>query len=158
MPSPAITLPPAGLCTCSKVRGLARRLTTRYDAALAPHGLTVTQYALLATLARAQAPLPVVELARRLAMDRSTTSRLAAPLEAAGLLTRADPLDGGDPRARPLALTASGRRRLLAAVPAWRNAQREVDALLGEALCTQLNTTAEAALAALADVGDEEER
>jgi DNA-binding MarR family transcriptional regulator len=77
------------------------------------HGLTVTQYAALATLARAS-DAPVAELARRLQMERTTTTRLVAPLLAGGLLAR---LDGrkirGDGRARPLRLTskASTTRR-----------------------------------------------
>jgi DNA-binding MarR family transcriptional regulator len=143
--------PPAGLCTCSKVRGLARRLTGLYDTALAAHGLTVTQYAALAVLARAGEPLAVSDLARRLQLDRTTTSRLVAPLESAGLVVRASARgDGGDRRARPLRLTSSGRRRLRAAVPAWRAAQAEVARLLGAPLHEALHRVAESAGRALA--------
>jgi DNA-binding MarR family transcriptional regulator len=145
-----IDLPPAGACTCHKVRSLARRLTGLYDAALGAHGLTVTQYSALVTLVRADAPVPVVELARRLQMDRTTTSRLVGPLEAAGLVMRADGGKGRvDPRSRPLLLTAKGRRRLGAAIPAWRAAQRDVDALLGERLRASLDRAADAAGVAL---------
>ena len=97
-----VALPAPESSTCAKVRGLARRLTGLYDVALSAHGLTVTQYAALATLARASDALPVAELARRLQMERTTTTRLVAPLLAGGLLAR---LDGrkilGDGRARP---------------------------------------------------------
>lgn len=145
-------LPPAGLCTCSKVRGLARRLTGLYDAELAPHGLTVTQYAALAVLARAGEPLPVAALARKLQMDRTTTSRLVVPLESDGLLARVAPgRSAGDARSRPLGLTAKGRRRLRAAVPAWRAAQAEVARLLGASLEGDLHRVADAAGRALAD-------
>jgi DNA-binding MarR family transcriptional regulator len=62
---------------------LARRLTALYDAKLARHGLTVTQYAALAMLMHAPRPLSVAALARRLQMDRTTTSawwvRFGAP-------------------------------------------------------------------------------
>jgi DNA-binding MarR family transcriptional regulator len=144
-------LPVAGMCTCSKVRGLARRLTGLYDTALAPHGLTVTQYAALAVLARAAAPLAVADLARRLQMDRTTTSRLVGPLERLGLIGRADDGAAGiDLRARPLRVTAKGQRRLLAAVPAWRDAQRTVERLLGASLRDELHRVAEAAGLALA--------
>jgi DNA-binding MarR family transcriptional regulator len=147
----ANALPPAGLCTCSKVRGLARRLTGLYDAALAPHGLTVTQYAALAVLARAREPLTVSDLATRLQLDRTTTSRLVAPLESAGLVVRVTARgDDGDRRARPLGLTSSGRRRLRAAVPAWRAAQGEVTRLLGAPLHQALHRVAESAGRALA--------
>lgn len=153
-PAPAALadrLAPTGLCTCSKVRGLARRLTGLYDAALAPHGLTVTQYAALAVLARARQPLAVSDLARYLQMDRTTTSRLVAPLESAGLVGRASARGvGSDRRAHPLGLTPSGRRRLRAAVPAWRAAQEEVVRLLGAPLHGALHRAADAAGRALA--------
>ena len=144
------------VCTCHRVRSLARRLTVLYDAALAEHGLTVTQYAALVTLARSTAPVPVAELARRLQMDRTTTSRLVGPLEAAGLLARANTGTGrGDARSRPLHVTTKGRRRLGAAVPAWRAAQSEVNAILGERLRASLDRDAEAACGALAAATDE---
>jgi DNA-binding MarR family transcriptional regulator len=144
------------VCTCHRVRSLARRLTVLYDAALAEHGLTVTQYAALVTLARSTAPVPVAELARRLQMDRTTTSRLVGPLEAAGLLARANTGKGrGDARSRPLQVTTKGRRRLGAAVPAWRAAQSEVNAILGERLRASLDRDADAACGALAAATDE---
>jgi len=151
----AAPLPAAGSCTCSQVRGLARRLTGVYDAALAQHGLTVTQYAALITLARAAQPLAVGELAQRLQMDRSTTTRLLAPLERAGLVAQpvAAHARGGeraDHRARPLRLTPRGERRLRAAVPAWTVAQQQVDALLGATLSKSLTRVARAATRALA--------
>ena len=142
-------LPPAGSCICSRVRGLARRLTALYDAALAPHGLTVTQFAALAALLRSAEPLAVADLARRLQMDRTTTSRLVGPLEAEGLVARVDTARG-DARSRPLRATARGRRRIEAAMPAWQEAQRSVGSILGERLCATLHRSAEAAGRALA--------
>jgi DNA-binding MarR family transcriptional regulator len=144
----------AGSCTCSRVRGLARRLTALYDTALAPHRLTVTQYAALVTLHRAGGPLAVADLARRLQMDRTTTSRLVGPLESDGLIGRDDGAGGVDAavdsRARPLRLTTKGRRRLRAAVPAWRDAQRELERRLGASLHAELERVAESAGRALA--------
>jgi len=151
-------MPPAGLCTCSKVRGLARRLTALYDAALAPHGLTVTQYAALATLARSSEPLAVAELARRLQMDRTTTTRLVGPLEADGLVARTEARPArADARTRPLQLTLKGRRRLGAAIPAWQAAQREVEDILGEPLRLTLHRAADAASRSLAEAAFEPE-
>jgi DNA-binding MarR family transcriptional regulator len=142
----------AGPCTCSRVRELARRLTALYDAALAPHGLTVTQFAALAALHRADAPLAVADLARRLQMDRTTTSRLVVPLESEGLVARTEERGAGaDARARPLRLSAQGRRRLLAAVPAWRIAQQRVERQLGAPLHAELQRVAVAAGRALAE-------
>jgi DNA-binding MarR family transcriptional regulator len=140
------SLPAGGRCTCFKVRRLARQLTALYDDALAGSGLTVTQYAALSTLARAEGPLPVARLARVLGMDRTTTSRLVNPLERDGLLARADCVQAGvDARARPLVITGEGKRRLRAAIPGWELAQREVARLLGHELDASLRSVADAA-------------
>ena len=153
-----LPLPARGSCTCSKVRGLARRLTGMYDAALAPHGLTVTQYAALVAIARAEGALAVADLAQRLQMDRTTTSRLVGPLERAGLVARVDGRKArgesmrGDARMRPLQLTAKGERRLRSATPAWQDVQSRVDALLGTRLQATLMQAADAAGQALAKV------
>lgn len=153
-----LPLPARGSCTCSKVRGLARRLTVMYDTALAPHGLTVTQYAALVAVARAEGALAVADLAQRLQMDRTTTSRLMGPLERAGLVARVDGRKArgesmrGDARTRPLQLTAKGERRLRSATPAWQDVQSRVDALLGTRLQATLMQSADAAGRALAEV------
>jgi hypothetical protein len=49
-PLPAQELGP---CLCSQVRRTARRLSSLYDAALSCEELTITQYSLLANIARA---------------------------------------------------------------------------------------------------------
>jgi hypothetical protein len=116
------SLPPAGRCTCFKVRRLARQLTARYDSALAGSGLTVTQYAALSTLARADEPLPVARLARELGMDRTTTSRLVHPLERDGRLARADCAAGCRCARSSLVITGGGGR--LRGYPGWELSQR----------------------------------
>jgi DNA-binding MarR family transcriptional regulator len=129
-----------------------------YDAALTPHGLTVTQYAALVAVARAEGALAVADLALRLQMDRTTTSRLVGPLERAGLVARVDGRKAhgermhGDARTRPLRLTAKGERRLRSATPAWQDVQSRVDALLGPHLQTNLMQATDAAGRALAAV------
>ena len=127
-----------------------------YDAALAPHGLTVTQYAALVAIARVDSALAVADLAQRLQMDRTTTSRLVGPLERAGLVARVDARKArgerlrGDARMRPLQLTAKGERRLRSAIPAWQEVQSRVDTLLGTRLQVTLMQAADAAGRALA--------
>jgi DNA-binding MarR family transcriptional regulator len=129
-----------------------------YDSALAPHGLTVTQYAALVSVARAEGAIAVADLAQRLQMDRTTTSRLVVPLERAGLVARVDGRKAsgkrmlGDARTRPLQLTAKGERRLRSATPAWQDVQSRVDDLLGTRLQATLMQAADAAGRALADV------
>lgn len=137
-------MPAAGSCTCFKVRRLARRLTALYDDALARSGLTVTQYSALATLARAADPMTVARLSQALGMDRTTTSRMVNPLERDGLVERASG-EGIDARARPLAITREGRRRLQAAVAGWEQAQQAVALALGPRLDTSLREVTDAA-------------
>jgi DNA-binding MarR family transcriptional regulator len=72
--------------------------------------------------------MSIGHLAARLAMDRTTLSREAAPLVRAGLVEEEA---GEDRRRRMLTLSPEGRARLEAARPAWREAQRRVRAELG---------------------------
>lgn len=137
-------LPVAGSCTCFKVRRLARRLTALYDEALARSGLTVTQYSALVTLARAGDAMTIAQLGQALGMDRTTTSRMVNPLERDGLVTRIN-AEAADARARPLAITGAGRRRLHAAVNGWEQAQQAVAQALGPRLDASLRELADAA-------------
>ena len=131
-------------CTCARLRKLARRVTRIYDAHLAPQSLKVTQYSLLANAARGERT--VSEFAAELEMDRSTLSRNLAPLAAQGWV---EVSIGADPRSRSIRVTAAGRRKLKAALPLWRKAQCEVEAVLGETGVGELHRRIERALAAL---------
>ena len=120
---------PTDACTAAKVRRLARRVTQIYDDALAPHGLTIGQMGLLASLSRWQG-IGIAALAQRLGADPSTVSRLVRPLEAMGLIAIApDPDDG---RTRLVTLTEAGATRRRAAGTAWSAAQAEMAERLGE--------------------------
>jgi DNA-binding MarR family transcriptional regulator len=142
MPDPS-ALPNFG-CTCARLRKLSRRLTRIYDAHLAAAGIKVTQYSLLANAARGERALS--ELAAELDMDRSTLSRNLAPLAAQGWVSVSV---GADPRSRMIGVTAAGRRKLKAALPLWRKAQCETEALLGASNVGALHRRIERALAAL---------
>lgn len=116
-------------CTAAKVRRLARRITQIYDEALAPHGLTVGQIGLLASLRRRQG-IAIGALAERLSADASTVSRLLKPLENAGYVTLdADP---GDGRAKLVRLTEAGHARRRDAAAGWTEAQQRVRTALGD--------------------------
>lgn len=141
--SPASTVPHFG-CTCARLRRLARRMTRIYDAHLAPQSIKVTQYSLLANAARGERT--VSEFAAELEMDRSTLSRNLAPLVAQGWVSMSI---GADPRCRSISVTAAGRRKLKAALPLWRRAQCEIEAILGAADVGALHRNIERALAAL---------
>ena len=119
----------ADLCTAAKVRRLARRISQIYDDALTPHGLTIGQMGLLASLSRRHG-IGIGALAQKLSSDASTISRLVRPLEQAGLLEIApDPEDG---RGRLVRLTELGAERRRAAAAGWEAAQARMGELLGE--------------------------
>lgn len=114
-------------CYAANVRRAALALTSLYDAALAPHGLKVTQYSLLHAVKRHGRP-NLTALAGATGLDRSTLGRNLRVLEAMGLVALAP---GEDQRDRVAALTEEGRARLRAAAPAWSSAQQAVERVLG---------------------------
>lgn len=120
-------------CLAAQLRAGSRLLGRAYDEALAPSGLTATQFSVLARLSAG--PMSVAVLAEALDTERSGMSRNLQLLEAAGLVTRAKP-DGG--RGRLVRLTAEGASRLASAMPLWRAIQARLNGRLGGALCTEL--------------------
>jgi DNA-binding MarR family transcriptional regulator len=108
----------------------ARVVNRHYDRALAPIGITTTQYAILSRIAR-EGGQPLGVLAGRLALDRTTLSRELKPLVAAGLLGEAR--DASDARRRVVRLTPRGRGILRRAGPLWSRAQSELTASFGDA-------------------------
>lgn len=84
-------------------------LHRRSDARFAPFGVTADQFVLLATLARG-GTLTQGDLARRMPSDPSTVRAMLVLLEERGLVQRdRHPTDS---RARTVALTAAGRRKV----------------------------------------------
>jgi DNA-binding MarR family transcriptional regulator len=132
--NPAATDPPAPPastrgCTCFRLRRLTRRVTAVYNRALAPTGLRVTQYSLLANL-RGAAPVALSLLAERMDLDRTTLTRNLKPLADAGWV-RVDQ-DAVDARVRLVALTPRGEAQLQAARSLWKRAQQEVNHTIGD--------------------------
>jgi DNA-binding MarR family transcriptional regulator len=121
---------PSG-CTCARLRRLTRRMTALYDRELAPTGLRLTQYSLLATLRRTQGAtgVAVSELAAAMDMDRTTLSRNLRPLLDQGLVALTS--DEADARVRRAVLTVHGLAAFNAAMPHWRIAQEFVTRTLG---------------------------
>ena len=109
-------------CACFNVRKAARALTAFYDQVIAPTGLRATQGTLLVALARA-GDIPVTRLAGILGMDRTTLTRNLEPLERDGLVALRP---GEDRRVRLAGITEKGRKALAAAMPLWREAQRQI--------------------------------
>ncbi|APR77512.1 Transcriptional regulator, MarR family protein [Minicystis rosea] len=115
-------------CNCLTLRQASRFLTQRYDEAIAPSGLRITQYSILAVLHRL-GPSSVQQLADALVMDRSTLGHNLRPIERSGLV--ALHVDPADRRMRRLALTARGQKALAAARPLWEAAQARFEAEYG---------------------------
>ncbi len=115
-------------CTCFNLRKAARTVTQLYDEALRPTGLRATQVTLLIAVGQA-GPITMKDLARFLAMDRTTLTRNLKPLLEQDLVTIAE---AEDRRHRPIALTARGQDVLAEALPYWREVQTRIAKELGQ--------------------------
>jgi DNA-binding MarR family transcriptional regulator len=98
-----------------------------YDDVLRPSGLRVTQFSILATIAR-MGEANLRQLTDALAIDQTTLTRSLNLLERAGVTERAPHPDG---RIKAMRLTIKGRRTLEVARPLWGQAQDKVLRELG---------------------------
>ena len=121
-------------CACFNVRKAARALTAFYDQVMAPTGLRATQGTLLVALARA-GDIPVTRLAGILGLDRTTLTRNLEPLERDRLVVIRP---GEDRRVKLAGITEKGRKTLSAAIPFWREAQRQIAEGTGAGRWTEL--------------------
>lgn len=134
-------------CVCSRLRKASRRVSQIYDRYLEPHGLTITQYALLSNIA-GRPGVSIGALAERLIMDPTTLTRNLRPLERQGFLTLTP--DPEDRRSRRLDLTEAGRTVLAAARPAWAEAQIHIETAVGADETPALNAALDQLLERLA--------
>jgi DNA-binding MarR family transcriptional regulator len=114
-------------CLCLHVQRAARALARRFDAVLAPLGLTQGQFSLLVSLNQPQPP-NVGSVAALLAMDRTTLTANLKPLERRHLVKIA--VDKQDKRSRRLVITAAGRALMSKAYPVWQKAHAETERLI----------------------------
>jgi len=115
-------------CYCAALRAAARKATSLYDEALAPAGLTVAQYSLMRRIEPTRG-ITVTELALVTELDRSTAGRNVKALERRGLLRT---VATGDRREAATELSAAGVAALERAAPLWAEAQRRMEAALGD--------------------------
>jgi DNA-binding MarR family transcriptional regulator len=123
-------------CTCLHLRAATRRLTQRYDQALAPIGLRTGQFSIL-SLVEAWPNVNVTQLSEFLDMDISTATRNLRPLVTEGLLAMNAVRE--DARRRELSLTAKGKRLVEKARVLWSGVQSRVAGELGERRHAQLH-------------------
>lgn len=121
-------------CLCTQIRRAARALTNRYDAALAPSGITVAQFSLMRNVSRLSEP-HLSALAAATGLERSTIGRNLRLLAAAGLVR----LEAGtDRRVKVARLTAVGSAVIEEALPRWQHVQDEVEQQFGSERRRQL--------------------
>lgn len=105
-----------------------RAVTQRYDTMLRPSGLRITQYSVLANIARA-GESTLDRLTEVMAIDQTTLTRSLTLLEQAGLIKR---VPHSDKRTRSLRVTRKGIGALNRARPLWTRAQAQVLQMIGE--------------------------
>src|SRR6516165_5046455 len=125
---PTVGLPRPEDCNCFAVRSAARHVTQLYDQLLAPAGLRVTQFSILAKLKR-KGLLTINVLADDMVMDRTTLGRNIRPLERDGLISIE--AAASDRRAKELHLTKAGENRLRAGLEAWAKGASALRSKLG---------------------------
>src|SRR5216110_895574 len=109
-------------CVCSTLRMVSRAVTQLYDDVLRPSGLRITQFSILATIARMGAS-NLRQLEDTLAIDQTTLTRSLNLLERDRVIERVPHPDG---RIKAMRLTSKGRRAMEVARPLWIQAQAKV--------------------------------
>ena len=122
-------------CYCAILRRASRAVTNLYDAALAPAGLTVAQYALLKGL-EALGPCSITRAAEALGLDRTTLGRNLKPLLDGGLVDFA--AEQKDRRERLVRVSAKGLKSIAQSRSGWLAAQRRIERQLGGERLAQL--------------------
>lgn len=115
-------------CVMQAIRQASRMVTAIYEDRLRPFDLTASQFSALVAVATARGA-PIGVLADHLGMDRTTLTRVLAPLERRGLVVMRQ--DDTDRRSRVPDLTEAGRTLLAEAATAWRQAQEATLKRLG---------------------------
>jgi DNA-binding MarR family transcriptional regulator len=116
---PAIDLP----CLCALLRKVGRVATQRYNAALKPTGLRITQFSLLMNIRR-NPQISVTELSALMHMDQTTITRNLKVLEKKALI-RIFP-DPNDQRVRKIQITHEGKKTVKQSMPSWISAQEKM--------------------------------
>lgn len=127
---------PRSICAAGTLRRATRSIARLYDNRLAAVGLTTTQFSILRSLAAANGPVALSELAHDQVFERTSLYRALEPLRRQRLIA----IKAGHGRAKVAALTPLGVKRVAAALPVWQEAQ--------DAFLAQFGSSAWGALAA----------
>ncbi len=121
-------------CACANLRRAARVVSQRYEQAMRPAGIKVTQFTLLQALTLA-GNISQGKLGELLGLDSTTLTRTLLLLKKKGWI---ESKPGEDRREIRLGLTAAGKRKYAMALPYWESAQRQLRKALGEASWNQV--------------------
>jgi DNA-binding MarR family transcriptional regulator len=114
-------------CMCASIRRASRAITQRYDEALRPVGLTITQFTILQALSLA-GEIIQGRLGEILGMDSTTLTRTLGVMTRQGWISKTY---GADRRERKLRLTRAGKAELTGALPFWQTSQERLRKQLG---------------------------
>jgi len=114
-------------CLCIDLRSAANKLTQAYDEAMAPSGISVTQFSQLHLIQSLGNPT-LTELAEASELERSTLGRNIKVLERMGLVTTRV---GEDARSKTIELSRKGISAFRRAVPLWSAVQSELIERIG---------------------------
>jgi MarR family transcriptional regulator, organic hydroperoxide resistance regulator len=115
-------------CFCALIRKAGRIATRNYDNILKPCRLKVTQFGMLANIARNPATT-VSDLAELLSMDQTTVSRNLRVLGKFGYIRFKGEIT--DHRIRRIQISDLGVSKMNEARPLWEQAQLEMERVLG---------------------------
>jgi DNA-binding MarR family transcriptional regulator len=119
--------PPYELCYCHAAKGSARLLSRIYDRHLSSVGINIQQLTILSMILHNPGML-MADLAHQMIMERTTLVRALKPLQEAGFV---ESESTGTGRTLSLTISRTGKEKVLAARPHWREAQREVETKIG---------------------------
>ena len=102
--------------------GVAQRLESQVESALAASGLSITKLGILHHLIQAGEPLPLSGLAERISCVKSNITQLMDRMEGDGLVERTS--HTSDRRSIRASITAEGRRRYSAAAKVLEEQER----------------------------------
>lgn len=128
----------AKTCIAGRLRLINRVITNIYDDAFRPFGLKVSQGNILILTGKLGVACPA-KVCDYLQLDASTLSRNVELLRRNGWV---EEISGEDARSHPFRLTATGKRLINKAIPAWEKAQAQARKLLGDDLVSLLNAAA----------------
>jgi DNA-binding MarR family transcriptional regulator len=130
-------------CLCLASRRASRAITRAFDRQLRPHGIRATQFSILVNLME-RGPTTIGDLAEALGIERTTLTRNLSVVEDRGWVKIG--VGHSDARSRVVTATPKGRRAVSAALPAWRRAQADAVAAVGNSGVTALHALSGTAL------------